>query len=78
NIGRSWFLGMLCVIICSELNIFLGRRYPTMSFPAVVVLLLVYPVCCFCLKIVPNHVFNTFGLQWTFNTGLFGIKDHTP
>jgi hypothetical protein len=26
--------------------------------------------------VVPTTVFNTFGVQWTFNTGPFTIKEH--
>lgn len=38
--------------------------------------LLVYPIGCFWARVVPTRVFNTFGVQWTFNTGPFTIKEH--
>ncbi|TVY20586.1 Sexual differentiation process protein isp4 [Lachnellula arida] len=77
NTVRAWILGMIFVTICSGLNMFLSMRSPAISFPPVVVLLLVYPVGCIWAKIVPMRVFRTFGLRWTFNTGPFNIKEHT-
>jgi hypothetical protein len=52
-------------------------RSPAISFPAIVVQLLVYPIGCFWAKVMPTKVFNTFGLRWTLNTGPFTIKEHT-
>ncbi|RMY11651.1 hypothetical protein D0868_03021 [Hortaea werneckii] len=42
-----------------------------------VILLLVYPVGCFWAKVMPTRKFNTFGFEWTLNTGSFTIKEHT-
>ncbi|KAF2502770.1 small oligopeptide transporter [Lophium mytilinum] len=77
NTVRAWVLGMLFVTICSGLNMFLSMRSPAISFPAVVVQLLVYPFSCLWAKVVSTKVFTTFGLKWTFNTGPFTIKEHT-
>ncbi|OJD21341.1 hypothetical protein ACJ73_07321, partial [Blastomyces percursus] len=35
---------------------------PAISFPSIVVQLLVYPIGCFCAKVVPRIEFNTLGL----------------
>ncbi|KAL5323520.1 hypothetical protein ACEPPN_008058 [Leptodophora sp. 'Broadleaf-Isolate-01'] len=37
---------------------------------------LVYPIGCLWARVVPMKVFHTFGVQWTFNTGPFTIKEH--
>lgn len=46
------------------------------DFPAIVVLLLSYPVGCLWAATMPTRVFNTFGVKWTLNTGPFTIKEH--
>ncbi|KAJ5767213.1 uncharacterized protein N7511_004829 [Penicillium nucicola] len=76
NTVRAWILGMIFVTIGSGLNMFLSMRSPAISFPAIVVMLLVYPIGCFWAKTMPTKVFNTFGLQWTLNPGPFNIKEH--
>ena len=37
---------------------------------------LVYPIGCFWARVVPMRKFRMFGLEWTFNTGPFTIKEH--
>jgi hypothetical protein len=77
NTVRAWILGMIFVTVCSGLNMFLSMRSPAINFPAIVVVLLVYPIATLWANIVPMRVFNTFGVRWTFNTGPFTIKEHT-
>ncbi|KAJ5572667.1 hypothetical protein N7450_009651 [Penicillium hetheringtonii] len=77
NTLRAWVLGLLFTTIGSGLNMFLSMRSPAISFPAIVVQLLVYPIGCFWARVMPTKVFNTFGLRWTLNTGPFTIKEHT-
>ncbi|KAH8434376.1 small oligopeptide transporter, OPT family [Aspergillus melleus] len=77
NTVRAWVLGMIFVTLGSGLNMFLSMRSPAISFPAIVVQLLVYPVACLWARVMPTRVFNTFGLKWTLNTGPFTIKEHT-
>ncbi|KAI0129119.1 OPT family small oligopeptide transporter [Xylariales sp. AK1849] len=76
NTIRAWVLGMIFVTLGSGINMFLSMRSPAISFPSVVVQLLVYPVGCLWAKIMPTKVFKTFGAQWTLNTGPFTIKEH--
>jgi OPT family oligopeptide transporter len=76
NTVRAWVLGMIFVTIGSGINMFLSMRSPAISFPSVVVQLLVYPIGCLWAKVMPTRVFNTFGLRWTLNTGSFTIKEH--
>ncbi|KAJ5396454.1 hypothetical protein N7509_004567 [Penicillium cosmopolitanum] len=77
NTVRAWVLGLLFTTVGSGLNMFLSMRSPAISFPAIVVQLLVYPMGCFWARVMPTKVFNTFGLRWTLNTGPFTIKEHT-
>ncbi|KAJ6018022.1 hypothetical protein N7451_001401 [Penicillium sp. IBT 35674x] len=74
---RAWILGMLFTTIGSGLNMFLSMRSPAISFPAIVVQLLVYPIGCLWARVIPTRKFNTFGVEWTFNPGPFTIKEHT-
>ncbi|KAF5524926.1 Sexual differentiation process protein isp4 [Colletotrichum aenigma] len=76
NTVRAWVLGMIFVTIGSGLNMFLSMRSPAINFPSIIVQLLVYPIGCLWAKVMPTKVFNTFGLQWTLNTGPFTIKEH--
>ncbi|KAF2202425.1 small oligopeptide transporter [Delitschia confertaspora ATCC 74209] len=77
NTVRAWILGLLFVTIASGLNMFLSMRSPAINFPSIVVLLLVYPIANVWARVVPKRVFQLFGVQWTFNTGPFTIKEHT-
>ncbi|KAL3424561.1 OPT family small oligopeptide transporter [Phlyctema vagabunda] len=76
NTVRAWILGMIFVTLGAGLNMFLSMRSPAISFPALVVQLLVYPIGCLWAKVIPMRKFNTFGVQWTFNTGPFTMKEH--
>ncbi|KAK6956607.1 hypothetical protein Daesc_001886 [Daldinia eschscholtzii] len=73
---RAWVLGMIFVTLGSGLNMLLSMRSPMVNFPALVVVLLVYPVGSLWAKIMPTRVFKTFGQEWTLNTGPFTIKEH--
>ncbi|KAL1966252.1 hypothetical protein VTN77DRAFT_4605 [Rasamsonia byssochlamydoides] len=77
NTVRAWVLGMFFVTIASGVNMFLSMRSPAISISSVAIQLLVFPIGCFWAKVVPKKVFNTFGIEWTFNTGPFNIKEHT-
>ncbi|KAJ2987912.1 hypothetical protein NUW58_g4247 [Xylaria curta] len=76
NTVRAWVIGIFFVTIASGANMFLSMRSPAINFPAIVVLLLSYPVGCLWATIMPTRVFNTFGIKWTLNTGPFTIKEH--
>ncbi|KAI2633112.1 OPT family small oligopeptide transporter [Hypomontagnella submonticulosa] len=73
---RAWILGMIFVTLGSGANMLLSMRSPAINFPALVVVLLVYPIGCLWAKVMPTRVFRTFGLEWTLNTGPFTIKEH--
>ncbi|KAI1798991.1 small oligopeptide transporter [Daldinia bambusicola] len=73
---RAWILGMIFVTLGSGLNMLLSMRSPMVNFPALVVVLLVYPVGSLWAKFMPTRVFKTFGQEWTLNPGPFNIKEH--
>ena len=50
--------------------------YALIDFPAIVVLLLSYPVGSLWAAIMPTRVFTTFGIKWTLTTGPFTITEH--
>ncbi|KAI1118310.1 OPT family small oligopeptide transporter [Nemania sp. NC0429] len=76
NTVRAWVIGLLFVTVASGANMFLSMRTPAINFPAIVTLLLSYPVGCLWAATMPTRVFNTFGVRWTLNTGPFTIKEH--
>ncbi|RYP71809.1 hypothetical protein DL769_004615 [Monosporascus sp. CRB-8-3] len=76
NTVRAWALGLIFVTIGGGLNMFLSMRSPAINFPAIVVLLIVYPIGCLWAKVMPMRIFETFGVKWTLNTGPFTIKEH--
>ncbi|KAF2175242.1 OPT family small oligopeptide transporter [Zopfia rhizophila CBS 207.26] len=76
NTVRAWILGLSFVTVASGLNMFLSMRSPAINFPAIVILLVVYPFGNLWARLVPKKQFQTFGLRWTLNTGPFNIKEH--
>jgi hypothetical protein len=77
NTLRAWILGMFFVTIGSGLNMLFSLRQPSISITSIVAQLCAYPVGLFMAKVLPTHVFNTFGLKWTLNPGPFNKKEHT-
>lgn len=76
NTLRAWVLGLLFVTFVSGINMFLSMRSPAITIPAVVVILVTYPIGVLCAKTIPTHQFNTFGVKWTLNPGPFSVKEH--
>ncbi|KAH7316879.1 small oligopeptide transporter [Stachybotrys elegans] len=76
NTVRAWVLGLLFVTIVSGVNMFLSMRSPAITIPAVVVILITYPVGVWWAKIMPSRKFSTFGVEWTLNPGPFSVKEH--
>ncbi|KAI1827059.1 OPT family small oligopeptide transporter [Xylaria intraflava] len=76
NTVRAWIIGMIFVTLASGANMFLSMRSPAINFPAIVVLLLSYPVGSLWAATMPTRVFKTFGITWTLNPGPFTIKEH--
>ncbi|TQW00245.1 small oligopeptide transporter, OPT family [Cordyceps javanica] len=77
NTVRAWILGMVFVTLGAGLNMFLSMRNPAIAFQAIIIQLLVYPIGCFWARVVPMRKFSVLGVEWTFNTGPFTIKEHT-
>ncbi|KAI0147367.1 OPT family small oligopeptide transporter [Xylariaceae sp. FL1272] len=77
NTIRAWVIGMVFVTVGSGANMFLSLRSPAINFPAIVVLLLSFPIGNLWARVMPMRVFKTFGVEWTLNTGPFTIKEHT-
>lgn len=77
NTLRAWVLGFFFVTIASGVNMLLSMRSPAITIPVVAILLLVYPLGCFWVRVVPEWSFKTFGVVWSLNPGPFNIKEHT-
>ena len=76
NTLRAWAIGLVFVTAVSGVNMFLSMRSPAITIPAVVVILVTYPVGLLCAKVLPTHKFKTFGVEWTLNPGPFSVKEH--
>lgn len=76
NTLRAWIIGLVFVTVVSGVNMFLSMRSPAITIPAVVVILITYPVGTLWAKVMPARKFNTFGLEWSLNPGPFSIKEH--
>ncbi|KAK5050578.1 hypothetical protein LTR84_003860 [Exophiala bonariae] len=77
NTLRAWIIGMTMSTLVTGINMFLSMRSPSIAIPAVVVIIITYPIGHFWAKVMPMHKFNTFGLEWTLNPGRFSVKEHT-
>ncbi|KAJ1337168.1 Sexual differentiation process protein isp4 [Microdochium nivale] len=76
NTLRAWVIGLVFVTVVSGINMFLSMRSPAISIPAVVVILITYPVGMLWARVLPTRKFTTCGVQWTLNPGPFSIKEH--
>ncbi|EJT76705.1 hypothetical protein GGTG_06621 [Gaeumannomyces tritici R3-111a-1] len=76
NTLRAWVIGLVFVTVVSGVNMFLSMRSPAITIPAVVVILVAYPVGMLWAKVMPARTFSTFGLEWSLNPGPFSIKEH--
>lgn len=59
---RAWVIGLLSVTGVSGVNMFLSMRSPAITIPAVVVILVTYPIGVLWAKVVPTRRFTTFGV----------------
>ncbi|KAI1809521.1 OPT family small oligopeptide transporter [Poronia punctata] len=76
NTVRAWVIGMFFVTVASGANMFLSMRSPAINFPAIVILLLSYPVGKVWAATMPTREFDTFGVRWSLNRGPFSVKEH--
>ncbi|KAL9109139.1 MAG: hypothetical protein Q9227_006230 [Pyrenula ochraceoflavens] len=77
NTIRAWFLGMILTTLGSGLNALFSLRAPSITITTYVAQLVAYPLGVGMAWILPNHVFNLFGLRFNLNPGPFNIKEHT-
>jgi len=49
-------------------------RSPAITIPTVVILLVVYPCGHYLATVLFTSKFDTFGLEWSLNTGPFSVK----
>jgi len=73
---RAWIIGLIYVAAGSFINQFFDIRQPGISISSNVAQILAYPAGVFCAKVLPTHVFNTFGYRWSLNPGPFNKKEH--
>ncbi|KAI9818049.1 MAG: hypothetical protein M1827_000673 [Pycnora praestabilis] len=77
NTLRAWCIGMLLATIGSAVNMLFSMRAPAIVISSLVAQLISYPIGCAWAMVMPNHIFNTFGFEWSFNRGPFNMKEHT-
>lgn len=77
NTFRSWFLGLVFVILLSGVNQLLYFRYPSVTITGIVVQLVSYPCGKFLEKVLPRRAFKTPWGECSLNPGPFNVKEHT-
>lgn len=77
NTFRTWFLGLIFVILLSGLNQLLYFRYPSVTISGLVVQLVAYPCGKFLEKTLPSRAVKTRWGSFSLNPGPFNIKEHT-
>lgn len=76
NTVRAWVLGLLLTTLGSALNMLFALRSPSITITATVTQLVAYPFGVGWTMIMPNRVFNLFGLKFNLNPGPFNFKEH--
>ncbi|CAO1627663.1 unnamed protein product [Parajaminaea phylloscopi] len=77
NTFRTWFLGLIFVIILSGLNQLLYFRYPSVTISGLVVQLVAYPFGKALERVLPTRAIKTRFGSFSLNPGPFNVKEHT-
>ena len=73
---RVFILGTLWNILLATGNSILAFRTTPFIIPISVATLLAYPMGILMARVLSKHLYQTFGVQWSFNPGPFSVKEH--
>ncbi|PWZ01485.1 LOW QUALITY PROTEIN: OPT oligopeptide transporter [Testicularia cyperi] len=74
---RSVILGLCLSAVVSVVNTLLSQRNPPIQIVPIVVQILVHPLGKLLAKVLPFRTFRIGKIAWSFNPGLWNIKEHT-
>lgn len=76
NTVRAWVIGMVLCTIGSGINVLFSLRNPSVSITTYVIQLIAYPIGRGWDLIMPDRVWNLFGLKFNLRPGKFNYKEH--
>lgn len=76
NTVRAWVIGLLLCTIGSGVNMIFSLRNPTVAVTTYVVQLIAYPIGLTWDLVMPDRVWNLFGLKFNLRPGKFNYKEH--
>ncbi len=76
NTIRAWVIGLLLCTIGSGINMLFSLRNPTVSINTYVIQLIAYPIGLGWDIIMPDRVWNVFGVKFNLRPGKFNFKEH--
>ncbi|KAM3445235.1 hypothetical protein NHJ13734_000573 [Beauveria thailandica] len=76
NTVRAWVIGMFLCTLGSGINMLFSLRDPTITINTYVIQLIAYPIGRGWDLIMPDRVWNVFGLKFNLRPGKFNFKEH--
>jgi hypothetical protein len=76
NTIRAWVIGLILCTIGSGINMLFSLRNPSVSINTYVIQLIAYPIGLGWDLIMPDRVWNVFGIKFNLRPGKFNFKEH--
>ena len=76
NTIRAWVIGLILCTIGSGVNLLFSLRNPSVAITTYVIQLVAYPIGRGWDLIMPDRVWNVFGLKFNLKPGKFNFKEH--
>lgn len=76
NTVRAWVIGMFLCTVGSAVNMLFSLRNPSITVTTYVVQLVAYPLGLGWDLVMPDRVWNVFGLKFNLRPGKFNFKEH--
>lgn len=76
NTIRAWVIGLILCTVGSGINMLFSLRNPSVSINTYVIQLIAYPIGLGWDLIMPDRVWNVFGIKFNLRPGKFNFKEH--
>ncbi|KEY68656.1 hypothetical protein S7711_00534 [Stachybotrys chartarum IBT 7711] len=76
NTIRAWVIGLFLCSIGSGINMLFSLRNPSISITTYIIQLVSYPIGLGWDLIMPDRVWNIFGIKFNLKPGKFNYKEH--